>query len=141
MGPSGVGKTHISNAIGQFACLRGYKVRLVVAADLVNNLVSGQEQNTLHRKLSTWTAPDLPLIDELGYLHFDSRGADLLYRVLTNVTSEPRPSSPPTSLSKTGETSSTRGTIAAQRKQNPTPDRNAALIYDRLHFTWPLLPF
>lgn len=81
VGPSGVGKTHLSNAIGQLACLRGYKVRFVTAADLVNNLVVGQEQNTLHRRLSIWTAPQLLLIDELGYLSFDSRGADLLYQV------------------------------------------------------------
>jgi DNA replication protein DnaC len=56
VGPSGVGKTHLANAIGQLACLRGYRVRFVLAADLV-------------------------LIDELGYLSFDARGADLLYQV------------------------------------------------------------
>jgi hypothetical protein len=31
IGPSGVGKTHLANAIGQLACLRGYRVRFVVA--------------------------------------------------------------------------------------------------------------
>lgn len=81
VGPSGVGKTHLANAIGQLACLRGYRVRFVLAADLVNDLVAGQERNTLQRRLSTWTAPDLVIIDELGYLSFDSRGADLLYQV------------------------------------------------------------
>ena len=81
VGPSGVGKTHLANAIGQLACLRGYRVRFVVAADLVNDLVSGQTRNTLHRRLATWTAPDLLLVDELGYLSFDARGADLLYQV------------------------------------------------------------
>ena len=39
VGPSGVGKTHLANAIGQLACLRGYRVRFVLAADLVNDLV------------------------------------------------------------------------------------------------------
>jgi len=81
VGPSGVGKTHLANAIGQLACLRGYRVRFVLAADLVNDLVSGQARNTLHRRLVAWTAPDLLLIDELGYLSFDARGADLLYQV------------------------------------------------------------
>src|SRR5205085_895506 len=37
VGPSGVGKTHLGNAIGQLACLQGYRVKFVVAADLVNN--------------------------------------------------------------------------------------------------------
>jgi DNA replication protein DnaC len=81
VGPSGVGKTHLANAIGQLACLRGYKVRFTLAADLVNDLVAGQTRNTLQRRLATWTAPDLVIIDELGYLSFDSRGADLLYQV------------------------------------------------------------
>lgn len=81
VGPPGVGKTHIANAIGQLACLRGYRVRFVLAADLVNDLVASQARNTLHRRLLTWTSPDLLLIDELGYLSFDARGADLLYQV------------------------------------------------------------
>jgi DNA replication protein DnaC len=81
VGPSGVGKTHLANAIGLLACLRGYNVRFVLAADLVNDLVAGQSRNTLQRRLATWAAPDLLLIDELGYLSFDARGADLLYQV------------------------------------------------------------
>jgi DNA replication protein DnaC len=81
VGPSGVGKTHLANAIGQLACLRGYRVRFVLAADLVNDLVAAQARNTLHRRLVAWSSPDLLLIDELGYLSFDARGADLLYQV------------------------------------------------------------
>ena len=81
VGPSGVGKTHLANAIGQLACLRGYRVRFVLASDLVNDLVAGQSRNTLHRRIHAWTSPDLLLIDELGYLSFDARGADLLYQV------------------------------------------------------------
>jgi len=81
LGPSGVGKTHLANAVGQLACLRGYRVRFVLAADLVNSLVAAQARNTLHKRLMAWTTPDLLLVDELGYLSFDARGADLLYQV------------------------------------------------------------
>jgi len=81
VGPSGVGKTHLANAFGQLACLRGYRVRFVLAADLVNDLVAAQARNTLHRHLLAWSSPDLLLADELGYLSFDARGADLLYQV------------------------------------------------------------
>lgn len=82
VGPSGVGKTHLANALGQLACLRGFRVRFVLAADLVNELVASQARNTLARRLTAWAAPDLLLIDELGYLAFDARGADLLYQVI-----------------------------------------------------------
>ena len=52
VGPSGVGKTHLANSIGQLACLRGHRVRFVLAADLVNDLVAAQARNTLHRRLA-----------------------------------------------------------------------------------------
>ena len=81
-GPSGVGKTHLSNAIGQLACLHGHRVRFTTAADLVNDLVSAQARNGLHRRLALWASYELVLLDELGYLSFDARGADLLYQVL-----------------------------------------------------------
>ena len=61
--------------------MRGYRVRFATAADLVNDLVAGQARNTLHKRLTTWAAPDLLLVDELGYLTFDTCGADLLYQV------------------------------------------------------------
>lgn len=81
LGPSGVGKTHLANALGHLACLRGIRVRFVLAADLVNDLVAAAARNTLHKRLATWAAPELLLIDELGYLSFDARGADLLYQI------------------------------------------------------------
>jgi DNA replication protein DnaC len=61
--------------------LQGHRVRFVVAADLVNQLVAAQAKNTLGRTLAAWGSYELLLIDELGYLSFDSRGADLLYQV------------------------------------------------------------
>ena len=81
VGPLGVGKTHLANAIGQLACLRGHRVRFTTAADLVNDLVAGHAKNTLSRRLAAWAAYDLLLVDELGDLSFDARGADLLYQV------------------------------------------------------------
>jgi DNA replication protein DnaC len=81
VGASGVGKTHIANAIGQLACLRGHRVRFTTAADLVNDLVAAQARNALHRKLTIWASYELLIVDELGYLSFDARGADLLYQV------------------------------------------------------------
>jgi len=41
LGPGGVGKPHLANALGQLACLRGD--RFILAADLVNDLVAGQD--------------------------------------------------------------------------------------------------
>jgi DNA replication protein DnaC len=81
VGPSGVGKTHLANAIAQLACLRGFRVRFTTAADLVNDLVAAHARNALHRRLALWASSQLLVVDELGYLSFDARGADLLYQV------------------------------------------------------------
>jgi hypothetical protein len=78
---SGVGKTHLANALGYVACIEGFRVRFALAADLVNDLVAAQARNTLSKRLLAWAKYDVLLIDELGYLSFDSRGADLLYQV------------------------------------------------------------
>ena len=68
IGPSGVGKTKLANAIGQLACLRSNRVRFVTAADLVNDVVAVQARNGLHRRLAVWASYELVLVDELGYL-------------------------------------------------------------------------
>jgi len=62
-GPSGVGKTHLANSLGQLVCLRGHRTRFVLAADLVNDLVASQAKNTLHRRLAAYAAPELLIID------------------------------------------------------------------------------
>jgi len=81
VGSPGLGKTHLANALGYLACVEGFRVRFALAADLVNDLVAAQTRNTLSKRLAVWASYDLLLIDELGYLSFDSRGADLLYQV------------------------------------------------------------
>jgi DNA replication protein DnaC len=63
VGPSGVGKTHLANAIAQLPCLRGTRVRFTTAADLVNDLVAAQARNALHRRLALWTVPHLLVVD------------------------------------------------------------------------------
>ena len=82
VGASGLGKTHLANAIGYLACIEGFRVRFALGADLVNDLVAAQTRNTLSKRFALWASYDLLILDELGYLSFDSRGADLLYQVL-----------------------------------------------------------
>ena len=77
---SASGKTHLANAIGHLACLRGLRVRFVLAADL-DQIWSPPRTKYPASPTRRWSAPALLLIDELGYLSFDARGADLLYQV------------------------------------------------------------
>jgi len=83
LGDSGTGKTHLLIGTGLGACHTGRSVRYTTAASLVNELVEAQDEHTLTRLIGRYGRLDLLLIDELGYLHLDPRGAELLFQVIT----------------------------------------------------------
>jgi DNA replication protein DnaC len=83
LGDSGTGKTHLLIGIGMAACQAGRSVRYVTAAGLVNELVEAQDAHQLSKIVARYGRCELLLVDELGYLHLDPRGAELLFQVLT----------------------------------------------------------
>ncbi len=83
LGDSGTGKTHLLIGAGLAACHTGLSVRYTTAASLVNELVEAQDEHTLSRLIGRYGRLDLLLIDELGYLHLDDRGTELLFQVIT----------------------------------------------------------
>ena len=82
VGNQGTGKTHLLTALGYLACQRGTSVRFTRAIDMLNDLTHAQLAGTLGRALRTYTNPSLLLLDELGYLPVDKRGADLMFQVV-----------------------------------------------------------
>jgi DNA replication protein DnaC len=82
VGPTGCGKTHLLTALGYVACERGYSVRFTRVVDMINHLTTSQVNGTLGKILKNYTRPTLLLLDELGYLPIDKRGADLLFQVV-----------------------------------------------------------
>jgi DNA replication protein DnaC len=83
LGGVGLGKSHLSIALGYAACLQGCSVRFATAIDIVNGLAAAQAANALKKELHKYTRPQLLLIDELGYLPIDRLGADLLFQVIS----------------------------------------------------------
>lgn len=82
IGPTGTGKTHLLTALGYTACERGYSVRYTRVVDMLNQLTTAQINGRLADALRTYVRPQLLLLDELGYLPIDKRGADLLFQVV-----------------------------------------------------------
>ena len=82
IGPTGVGKTHLLTALGYTACERGISVRFTRVIDMINRLTTAQINGTLEQVLKVYLKPSLLLLDELGYLPIDKRGADLLFQVV-----------------------------------------------------------
>ncbi|GAA0498590.1 hypothetical protein Ade02nite_91850 [Paractinoplanes deccanensis] len=63
--------------------MTGYRVRYVMAAKLVNELVEAADDKQLTKTIARYGRVDLLCIDELGYMELDRRGAELLFQVLT----------------------------------------------------------
>jgi DNA replication protein DnaC len=82
IGKTGTGKSHILNALAYTACEKGISVRWTRAIDMLNVLTTAQINGTLEKKLREYTRPELLLLDELGYLPIDKRGADLMFQVV-----------------------------------------------------------
>jgi DNA replication protein DnaC len=82
IGPTGTGKSHLLTALGYTAAERGHTVRHTRVVDMINHLTTAQLKGLLGNTLRTYVRPGLLLLDELGYLPIDKRGADLLFQVV-----------------------------------------------------------
>jgi DNA replication protein DnaC len=82
LGPTGTGKSHLLTALGYTAVERGYCVRHARVVDMINHLTAAQIKGVLGKALGIYVRPSLLLLDELGYLPIDKRGADLLFQVV-----------------------------------------------------------
>lgn len=82
VGGTGTGKSHLMTALGYVACEKGIKVRYTRVIDMINVLTTAQLNGTLENKLRDYVRPELLLLDELGYLPIDKRGADLMFQVV-----------------------------------------------------------
>lgn len=83
LGNVGVGKTHLAIALGYAACQEGHSVLFADAIGVINELAAAQKRGLLKRQLKKYLAPDILLVDELGYLPIDQHGADLLFQVIS----------------------------------------------------------
>jgi DNA replication protein DnaC len=81
MGNSGTGKTHLATALGLLACQQGRKVRFFTAAGLINLLTEAQAGLRLSHLERSLSQMDLLIIDEIGYVPFSEKGAQLFFQV------------------------------------------------------------
>jgi len=82
-GPNGVGKTMIVSNIASQAVLRGGTVLFTTAAAMLNELTELDSDSALRRRIKHYTRPGLLIIDEVGYLSYSNRHADLLFEVIS----------------------------------------------------------
>jgi DNA replication protein DnaC len=83
IGNVGLGKTHLSIALGHAACTSGHSVLFTTAIDIINTLASAQSAGQLKREIRRYVKPAVLIVDELGYLPVDKHGADLLFQIIS----------------------------------------------------------
>ena len=83
VGPNGVGKSMLIKNLLHHAVLNGFTVRFTTASDMLHELAAQDSDASLARRLRRFTGPQLLAIDEVGYLNYDNRYADLLFEVVT----------------------------------------------------------
>ncbi|MGB5426720.1 MAG: IS21-like element helper ATPase IstB [Gammaproteobacteria bacterium] len=82
VGPNGVGKSMIAQNIAHHAVMQGHSALFVNAAQMLGDLAAQDGDNALRRRLKYYAHPDVLIIDEVGYLSYGNRHADLLFNII-----------------------------------------------------------
>ncbi len=82
IGGNGVGKSTIAQNLAYQAVLEGHTALFITAANMLSDLATQDGDNALRRKLKHYAQPELLVIDEIGYLSYNNRHADLLFEIV-----------------------------------------------------------
>ena len=83
IGAPGVGKTHLSIALGLEATKQRRRVKFISAEDLTNELNAANRSNTITNYLETMSRIELLIIDEIGYLELSKETSSLFFRLIS----------------------------------------------------------
>ena len=83
IGNPGTGKTHLSVAIGIKALLKGYKVLFTPVSEMLHNLNAAKADNSYYQKVNYYLAPDLLILDELGFKKLPGYSADDFFEIIS----------------------------------------------------------
>jgi DNA replication protein DnaC len=81
-GPSGVGKSHLAQALGHEACRQGYDVVFSTTHKLLQQLNGGRADGSYQRRLETYLRADLLILDDFGLRTLTPPGPEDLYEVI-----------------------------------------------------------
>jgi len=83
IGAPGVGKSHLSIAIGIKALVKGYRVLFTKVSEMLQALHFSKADNSYYQKLDYYLRPDLLILDELGFKKIPGYSADDFFEVIS----------------------------------------------------------
>jgi DNA replication protein DnaC len=83
IGPNGVGKSTLAQNVAHQALIAGHTVLFRSASEMLGELAALDSDSALRRRLRHYATPDILLIDEVGYLSYSNRHADLLFELIS----------------------------------------------------------
>ena len=81
-GPTGVGKTHLAQALGQEACRQGFQVLFINTHKMLQHLHGGRADGSWERRLNLYLRPDLLILDDFGLKPLQPPAPEDLYDVI-----------------------------------------------------------
>jgi DNA replication protein DnaC len=82
-GPNGVGKTTLAQNLLYYAITQGYTGLFVTASQMLNTLSAQETDRTLNQRIQHYVKPSILVIDEVGYLSYSNRHADLMFEIIS----------------------------------------------------------
>ena len=83
VGPNGVGKSTLARNLAHQALIHGHTVLFTSAGQLLGDLSALDSDSALRRRLRHYASPQLLVIDEVGYLSYSNRHADLMFELIS----------------------------------------------------------
>ncbi|HTR11269.1 MAG TPA: IS21-like element helper ATPase IstB [Paraburkholderia sp.] len=83
IGPNGVGKSTLALNLAYQSLIHGYTALFTTAGQMLGELAALDSDSALRRRLHRYASPEVLLIDEVGYLSYSNRHADLLFELVS----------------------------------------------------------
>jgi DNA replication protein DnaC len=81
-GPTGVGKSHLAQALAHEACRQGFEVVFVNTHKMLQHIHGGRADGTVEKRLATYLRPELLILDDFGLKPLTPPAPSDLYDVI-----------------------------------------------------------